>query len=302
MRVIAALVVMAVIGAATTGCGTGTTRVAPSPAAANPHRAEVAAGPLNTASAKEFARSIAARSAATDDAAPDIPVRFRTIDTFAVITNSGLPGAYTAFVTVSRRTTVRPSSAASVDTFDHGPPRFTSASDHALWRAAGSPSLAQAPAGGRILSLSAGQFSFIPQGATMTYRQARFLPRSTEAFSAELLNHLRPYAGNHPPATLEIKQLGYLIATAPLSSAARAAAWQAVASLPGLRLCTLGADPAGRRGQGVCVDDSEDEMEMLVDTTTGAVLEVQDRLLRQGPLYPLVSAGTVIESTTFVTQ
>jgi hypothetical protein len=302
MKVIAALVVMGVIGAATAGCGTGTTRVAPSPTIGGLHRADATVRPLNPDSAQEFARSIAARLASTDETAPDTQVRFRTIDAFAVITNSGLPGAYTVFVTVSRTTTVQPSSAASIETFDHSPPRFTSASDHALWRAAGSPSLAQAPAGGRILSLSPGQFSFIPQGTTMTYQQARFLPQSAGAFSAELVNHMRSYAGSDLPATLELKQLGYLIATAPLSSAARAAAWQVLASLPGLHLCTLGSNLSGRRGQGVCVDNREDEMEILVDKTTGSILEVQDRLLQPEPLYPMVLAGTIIESTTFVTQ
>ncbi len=97
-----------------------------------------------------------------------------------------------------------------------------------------------------------------------------------------------------------LKQLAYLIAVAPLSVAARSAAWHVVASLPGLRLCGTGTDLSGRRGEGLCVDAAGQETEILVNKTTGWVLAIEERLKRPSPDYPTVSGGSLILSFTFI--
>ena len=205
--------------------------------------------PAEPQSTQQFVDTIAARATSLGAAAPPgAPVRYRTIEYSAVVANPGAPGSFTAFVRVARTRTIQPSSAASIDTFPDGPLAFTTRADRARWQAVGSPPLAPGPSGGSLLSLPAGQFSFIPQGSTLTYQQARSLPATPRAL-IQLLSHLRAFAGPRPPANLVLRQLGYLIAAAPLTSAARAAAWRVLAALPGLHLCGSGTDLAHRRGQ-----------------------------------------------------
>src|SRR5271155_5886127 len=87
MKAIAALVTVA-IGAAIAGCGLNTGH-APQSATTRP---------LDPRSAGEFADSVAARATpASASITPGAPVRYRTIEYSADITNAGLPGAYTAF-------------------------------------------------------------------------------------------------------------------------------------------------------------------------------------------------------------
>jgi len=134
----------------------------------------------------------------------------------------------------------------------------------------------------------------------MSYRQASALPGTTSAFMAQVLSHLRPFTRTDPPATMVLKQLAYLIAAAPLPVAARSAAWRAAASLPGLHLCGTGTDLSGRRGEGLCVDDAGQEIEILVNKTTGSMLAIEERLERPSPMYPSVSGGSLILSLTFI--
>jgi hypothetical protein len=292
MKAIAALVI-AGISAAIAGCGSESMHVT--------HPAT--ASPLKLRPAQAFAESIAgwvALPGASDRLVA--PMRYRTFEYSAVIANLGTPDSFTAFVLVSRTITIQPSSAASIDTFADGPPTFTTPMDRARWKAAGSPSLTSAPRGGQMLSLPTGQFSFIPQGRTLTYQQARLFPGTPQGVSAQLMSHLRAFAGPRPPTTLVLRQLGYLIAAAPLNAAARAAAWRVVAALPGLRLCGNGTDLAGRSGQGLCEDFSGEETEILIDTSTGSVLAVEEWLLRPSRMYPMVPSGGMVSSTTFLSQ
>ncbi len=260
-----------------------------------------AARPFSLNSAQAFANSIADRTA-TVSPPGNIPgdlLRYRTIEYSTAVVNEGTPGAFTAFITVARTVSVYPSSAASVDTAEEHPLAFTTASDRDRWVAAGSPALV--PAGSsKALFLPPGQFSFVLQGTPLTYQQASDLPGTPSAFSAQILSHLRPLTGTQPPATLVLKQLGYLIAVAPLPPAARSAAWQVAASLPGLYLCGTGTDLSGRRGEGLCAAAEGEETEILVNKRTGSVLAIEERLQRPSPIYPTVSGGSLIQSITFI--
>jgi len=284
MRAVAALAIIGV-GAAIAGCGSG-----------------VAAQPSEQNSARTFVGSIADQVAVAGGAAdvPGTPVRYHTIEYSTVVGNSGTPGAFTAFITVSRTIAVQTSSSASITTTDNGVLTFTTPSDRDRWVAAGRPALE--PVSGQTVVIPPGQFSFIPQGATLTYQQAAALPGAVDALSTQVLAHLRPYAGPAPPPTLVLKLLGYLIAVAPTTAAARSAAWRVASSLPGLRLCGTGTDLSGRRGVGLCVDAGGEETEVLVSTQARSVLAVEERLLRQSLAYPSVPAGSLIASTTFITS
>jgi len=249
--------------------------------------------PADFSSAPELAHSLGDQAASVhrDGTNPGASVRIRLKEYSASISNAGMPGAYTAFMTVTRTFVVQSSSAATVDTNVDGPMTFPTLTDQQHWRAEGSPTLT--PDNGRS-ALSAGQFSFIRQGV-LTYEQAMALPATPAGLTTQILGRLR----SHAP-TVMLRQLGYLIATAPLSTSARSAAWHAVASITGLRLCGSGTDLAGRRGEGLCADSQGEEVEVLIDSNTGSVLAVEERLLQPSLLYPNVSAGSLIGSTTFL--
>jgi hypothetical protein len=72
----------------------------------------------------------------------------------------------------------------------------------------------------------------------------------------------------------------------------------AVAAQPGLHTCTA----AARAGVAdLCIDDPGDEVRISVDTGTGTILAIADRLLRVSPMYPHVAVGATVDSSTFVT-
>jgi hypothetical protein len=163
-----------------------------------------------------------------------------------------------------------------------------------MWQATGRPSLGQAPATGVMQTIPAGQYTFVPQGRNLTYRQAAGLPAERDSLAAVLAGHLSAYACPHPPASLKLKEVAYLIAMV------RAAAWQVMASLPGLSICQdlpVQVDPGTI---GVCIDSSGDETLVNVDPDTGAIITIPDRLMQPSPAYPHVAAGTIVGSSTFL--
>jgi hypothetical protein len=169
-----------------------------------------------------------------------------------------------------------------------------------MWQAAGRPSLGQAPGAGAMQTIPAGQYTFVPQGRNLTYRQAARLPAERDSLAAVLADHLSAYADPHPPAGLELKEVAYLIATAPLTDKVRTAAWQVMASLPGLSICQV---PTGQVDSGtidLCIDSSGDETLVDVDPDTGAIVTIADRLMQTSPAYPHVAAGTIVGSSTFL--
>lgn len=169
-----------------------------------------------------------------------------------------------------------------------------------MWQATGRPSLGQAPATGVMQTIPAGQYTFVPQGRNLTYLQAAGLPAERDSLAAVLADHLSAYAGPHPPASLELKEVAYLIATAPLTDTVRAAAWQVMASLPGLSICQDLPGQVDPGTIGLCIDSSGDETLVNVDPDTGAIVTIADRLMQTSPAYPHVAAGTIVGSSTFL--
>jgi hypothetical protein len=296
------LAAIAVMGVLLSGCGPGTATTGAGPAsAANPRLHGTGPPQLVPGSAAGVARAIAARwAAAGAPPALGTPIEFRTIDYTATVFNPGTPAGFTAFITTRHTTLVTPASAATIDASNGAPARFATPADKALWHAAGRPSLGQAPAAGQAQTVPAGQFSFLPQGSTLAYGQAAALPAEPDRLAATILDHLRPYAGSHPPAGLELKQLAYLIATAPLTNEVRATAWQVIASLPGLRICRNPPSQVSLGTIELCIDSAGDETLVNVNPDTGAIVTIADQLMQTSPAYPHVAGGTIVESSMFL--
>ena len=305
----ALLISIAIAGVLLAGCGSG----AAVPPAASGTSAAFAANPRLQATdlpqpaaggAPEVARTLAARWAAGPWRASlaDAAIVFRVIDYDATVFGPRTPGGFTAFITTRRTVVVSATSAAAVTASNAASPRFATSADQVLWEEAGRPSLGQAPAAGQKLAIPAGDYTFLPQGRTLTYRQAAGLPGAPGGLAAVILAHLRAYAGPHPPASLTLRQLAYLIATAPLTKAARSAAWQVVGSLPGLRICQARPGPLQPRTVELCLASADDETLVSIDLGTASILSISDRLLRASPMYPHVAVGTIVGSATFVTS
>lgn len=226
-------------------------------------------------------------------------VRFEDVSSHTIVQNAGSRDAFTLFATSIRYNLVSPDSSAMTEGRDLGPARFASSADAYRWKMTGRQPLPDRRTTTGYQASRAGQFSFMPQGTTFTYEQATNMPARPAAVIAVVRAHLRPYAGPHAPSDLVLKQLGFLLATAPLSRKAREATWMTLAGLPGARLCGAGTDLLGRHGEGICANVPADEIEILVKSSTAQVLAVMQRLPRPTPLFPNMRAGTVVDSDNF---
>ena len=294
-----AVIVITGISLLISGCGAAKT--SGPPAGAGQPRSTVT-GQVPVGSVRELAALIANRIKSADNPViqPDSVIKYQDKEYYAAISDAQTSQAFTAFATATRDVTVQPSSSARVKVVGYSPARLVTSSERARWQAAGRPPMPQVAVTGQAFSIPAGSYSFIPQGLPLTYRQVRSLPASPRALSAEIAARLRPPAGARPPATAMMLQLGFLLATGPLSRGARNAAWSALASLPGLRLCGSGRDLAGREGQRLCASTRTDEVDVLVDTVTGSVLAVDQRILLASSWFPGVPEGSLVQSDAFI--
>jgi hypothetical protein len=71
--------------------------------------------------------------------------------------------------------------------------------------------------------------------------------------------------------------MAFLIAMAPLTKAARSAAWQAVASLPGLRICQIWPSPLQPRQVQLCLASAGEEILLSIDLGTASILSISER-------------------------
>ncbi|MDQ2814448.1 MAG: hypothetical protein M3Z75_21950 [Actinomycetota bacterium] len=212
------LVSVAVMGALLCGCGTGPASMGAGPAStADPGLRRSAVQQPAPGSAAGVAGEIAARWSApgAPPFARNLPIEFLTLDYTATVFSPGSPEGFTAFITTRRTTVVTTASAATIVATNGGSTRFATPSDQAMWQAAGRPSLGLAPAADVMQTIPVGQYTFVPQGRSLTYRQAAGLLAERDSLAAVLAGHLSAYAGLHPPASLELKEVAYLIATAP---------------------------------------------------------------------------------------
>jgi hypothetical protein len=281
------------------GCGSGTAVTF----AANPRLQATGLQAGAPERAPSVARALAARWSAARWPAPKAGAAIVIRATYysATVFSPGSPDGFTAFITTRRAVVVTAASSATITASNAASPRFATPADRALWEEAGRPSLGQAPATGQTQTIPSGDYTFMPQGRILTYRQAAGLPTAPDSLAAVILAHLRPYGGPRPPASLTLKQLAFLIAMAPLTKAARSAAWQVVASLPGLHASQTRLSPAQPGAVELYADFAGEETQVSVDPNTASILSISDRLLRPSPLYPHVAAGTIVAITTFAT-
>jgi hypothetical protein len=201
------------------------------------------------------------------------------------------------FVQRTSDTRVLPSSAATLRVSFDGQTQFTTLSEQARWRAAGRPPLPHLPTKPLSASMSAGTYSFIPEGRVLTYHAAVSLPTTAAGLTREIRNLL---GRSRPLSTQFLTQLGYLLAVAPLTPAGRTAAWMSVATLPGLRQCPGVTDLVGRHGSTICVSAEGHQTALVINPASGSVLAVEDRLLQSAADYPGISPGALLESATFI--
>jgi hypothetical protein len=115
-------------------------------------------------------------------------------------------------------------------------------------------------------------------GILLSYAQLRRLPTDPTRLAAALnslaaryhVNQLFPQAGYRAAIRFGILRG---LAEAPTSAALRAALYRVLAATPGIRLLGRTRDSIGRYGMAVAIDVHGVELEMIIDPTTGALLQ-----------------------------
>src|SRR5919108_5016243 len=162
-----------------------------------------------------------------------------------------------------------------------GRPRFLSAKDRALWRAAGSPKLG----GGRTTDQVFRGKGSPPPGTPvvagspqdyLSYLDLTGLPTDPDALR-ELIEERKVEGG--PPGDAEtFTIIGDLLRETYAPPKLRAALYQVAAELPGVELLGTVRDEAGRKGIGVGYTDGGERHELIFDRKTSVLLGERDVL------------------------
>ncbi len=253
-----------------------------------------------SADVQSFLERLALRSTAKRalDAKGASTVRLREVQLATVVVNAGAPLAFSLFRITTRYTVVTPDSGALIEEALRSA-RFASRLDRAHWLASGKPTLVTSDMRPQREVIPAEQFSFTPEGRTLTYREVRSMPSQPAALEDDVSAHLHRGDTMSPPTSM-LKQYGFLLAAAPVTRAVRRGLFMAIGTLTTLHPCGTGRDLLGRRGRGVCARSGELETEVLFDERSGTVLAVEQRLVGPSSLYPDLPVGTLVESDTFV--
>lgn len=143
-------------------------------------------------------------------------------------------------------------------------------------------------------------------GVNLSYEQLRHLPTDLPAlarFIDRTANHaLRtsPAARGVDPAQLKAALVFAIVrslAEEPATAAVRAALYRLLARTPGIRLLGQRADAVGRTGMEVSAQEWLFRFTMILDPTTGAVLESSRALIHRSPLMPGYPAGLLNRAT-----
>jgi hypothetical protein len=218
-----------------------------------------------------------------------------------IITNAGSPDAFSVAQTIARRLNVEPDSSASIRQEVLKAPRFVSRADRVHWLASGKRAYASPAdrAGATTQSgIGAGGFSFAPEGAPVTFREARNLSTSPHRLIQELMG-LSARGRMEPSAATSLRQYGFLLATAPLTPATRKALVEALGLLPGVHMCNALFPGRSPHADAFCVSGNPTDSEVLLNPRTGVVDVVAERLDRSNSLYPNMAVGSLIDSETF---
>lgn len=241
---------------------------------------------------------IASRVASPDLRSRD-PVRFSDRQYILEMTNAGSPTSYTTEMTVLRRVEVLPNSSA----IDHlrivKPARFTSQTAWRHWKDAGSPHIPNARRAAYRWTEPQQSFSFAPQGAVLTYRAARELPRRPSAVVRTFRRLLGVPVGKPVASAVLLRQYGFVLAVAPILPRVRRALIRAMGLLSGLSVCGRPAIRGGLRADVFCASDGVTRSEVVLNPRDGVALAVRERLEERSPLYPEVAVRDLVDSDTF---
>ena len=218
-------------------------------------------------------------------------VRIHITEYSADIFNPGSAYAFTLLGTTLRTTTVTDQSAAEIsDTYL--PLHFANAASAAAWRFSRTPNPIRTGPTGKRRRIPAGIFGFLPQGPPLTYAEVMRLPSVAGVIANVVRAHTEPRSRT---AALLLRQYAFLLGTAPVSAAVRAAILRAMANLPGIALCA----PAKARFADVCLTEGSDRYEVVIDIQHGTLVAVVQRLMAASPLFPTVAPGSVVERDAF---
>jgi hypothetical protein len=190
----------------------------------------------------------------------------------------------------------------------NGPAELLNETERAAWVAAGRPKLglpnteAYSP---NEKQLVAG-IGWLPT----SYQDLVELPTDPAWLLAALTERIRTYQPpglrtyqRHPNQTEAlIGTIGYLLENYPLPAALRAALYQVLTRVDGMKLIGDVTDMAGRRGVSVAIDVDQplhERHELLLDPATGRLLGARSVLTRKVPGWRL-PVGTVIDQSVFL--
>jgi hypothetical protein len=128
-------------------------------------------------------------------------------------------------------------------------------------------------------------------GILLSYAQLRALPTDPTRLAAALNSLAARYHVNKvipQPALRTAIRWGMVrgLAEAPTSAALRAALYRVLAATPGIHLLGRTRDSIGRDGLAVAVDVQNVELEMIIDPTSGQLLQTSRRFLYRSKLDP----------------
>ncbi len=178
---------------------------------------------------------------------------------------------------------------------------FPTPADRSSWIAAGSPDLAESSSDRRVRRTDR-PFAF--GSDSLTYDQLESLPTEPSAL-ASVLGDMVARQRDEIPTTFDAGQArAYLLFTlirdsfqAPTSPALRAALYDLAATTPGLELAGTTTDNAGRTGTAVAVVLGDARFVLIVDPSTGALLETQRIVLRDSDQFPGMTPGLISRAT-----
>lgn len=229
-------------------------------------------------------------------------VSFSDVEYELIVVNPGSPDAFVASQTIAEEVRVLRDSSAIMRRTVLTSPRFVSEVDRLHWQAAGRrPFASSTDRAGESFrtTFPPGAFSFTPHGRPVTFRQAYALPGNVRALTQQLRRLLGAPTNSTPPATLSLWQYGFLLATAPLTPAGRAAILEAIGGLPGLYECDRLFGTHRPRGDAFCVDGNPTTTEILLNPESGVAVLACERLDDRTPLYPNLPVGSLVNSVTF---
>lgn len=215
-----------------------------------------------------------------------------------VVIGAGGPFAFTMADTTLNTVTVSSTSAATIIQSSVSTPHFTSSVSRLRWAKAGRPPLPALPH--RRVSLQPpGVFNFLPLGRGLTFSGVQSLGTSSQDDITTIADNLGTSTRSYVARGRLLEELGFLLATGPLTEGQRVALFRALDLIPGISLCSIHHDLIGRPSVCIQASNSSREIQILFSRRTGSLLAVEVRLRYSSILYPAVEVGSLLESYTF---